>query len=188
MIWILEDEKPNINLFTCGTIRKDGIKYAYKDLTTAYYGIYDFVDMLDGISEGVYTLSEATIAGLIATNALDGYLIKGDCSDSENWYPAKYIKINGLDTVLLTASHEVLNGNGLAKCEFDGNNGKRYRLSSKKDGGKRNPKKMRIDRANSQPSEDGKPSLHKESLPSSAKKCKNPNTAAAHSRERKMKP
>ncbi len=188
MIWILDDEKPSINMFTSGTISKDGIRYAYKDLTTAYHGIYDFVNILDDIYEGAYTLSEVTIAGLIATNALDGYLIKGDCNDPANWYPAKYIKINGLDVVLLTDSHEVLSENDFAKCKFDANNGKRYRLSSRKDGRKRNPKKTRIDRANSQPSEDGKPSLHKESLPSSAQKCKNPNTAAAHSRERKMKP
>ena len=184
MIWILEDEKPSIDLFTSGTISKDGIRYAYEDLTTAYYGIYDFVDILDGIQEGVYTLSEATIAGIIATNALDGHLIKGDCNDPANWHPAKYININGLDMVLLTDSHEVLGGNDLAKCKFDGNNGKRYRLSSTK----RNPKKTRADRANSQPPQDGKPSTHKESLPSSDPKCKNPNTASARSRERKNKP
>lgn len=171
-------------MFTCGTLSKDGIRYAYKDLTTAYYGIYDFVNILDGIYEGAYTLSEVTIAGLIATNALDGYLIKGDCNDPANWYPAKYIKINGLDIVLLADSHEVLSENDFAKCKFDGNNGKRYRLSSRK----RTPKKARADRANSQPSEDGKPSTHKESLPSSDPKCKNPKTAAAHSRERKRKP
>lgn len=179
----LEDDKPSINLYPRETISKEGMKFAYEDLITAYHGIDDFVGILDGIYEGAYTLSEVMIAGHIILYALDGCLIKGDCSDPDNWYHAKYIKINGSDTVLLTDSHEVLSGNDLAKCKFDGNNGKRYRLSSTK----RFPKKTRIDRANSQPSEDGKPSTHKESLPSSAPKCKNPNTAAAHSRERKMK-
>lgn len=179
-----KDEKPNINLSVREAISKEGIKSAYEDLTTAYHGIDDFVGILDGIYEGAYTLSEVMIAGCIILYALDGYFIKGDCGAPENWHPAKYIKINGSDTVLLTDSHEVLGGNDLAGCKFDGNKGKRYRLSSRK----RTPKKARADRANSQPSEDGKPSTHKESLPSSDPKCKNPKTAAAHSRERKRKP
>ncbi len=181
-----KDEKPNINLSVCEAISKEGIKSAYEDLITAYHGIDDFVGILDGIYEGAYTLSEVMIAGCIILYAPDGYFIKGDCGDPANWHSAKYININGQDMVLLKDSGEVLSGKELKGCLFEERtNGKRYRLSS----AKRTPKKTRADRANSQPSEDGKqPSNPKESLPSSDPKCKNPNTASARSRERKNKP
>lgn len=150
MIWIIEDKMPHISFFTCEKLHKDGIRYAYEDITSAYNGISDFVKILDGIYDGIYSLAEVMVAGIIVTDALDGYFIKESC-----WERAKYIRINGCDVILLAYGSEVLTGTKIAGCEFDGDNGKRYRLRGQKvRNGRKMLKEMRIDRANDQSSED----------------------------------
>ena len=150
MIWMIEDKMPHISFFTREELHKDGIRYAYEDLTSTYNGISDFVKILDGIYEGIYSLSEVMVAGIIVTDALDGYFIKENC-----WAQAKYIRINGCDVILLAFGSEALSGTEIAGFEFDGDNGKRYRLRGQKVCSNRKMrKKMRIDCANNQPSED----------------------------------
>ncbi len=146
MIMLIHDKMPHVNLPTNGALSKNNIRHAYEDITTAYNGINDFVNILDRIYEGVYSLSEVITAGIIATNASDGYFKNG-----RSWERAKYIRINGNDTVFLMQSHNTLAGDEIAGCEFDSDNGEYYKFKPQK---LQIHMKMRIDCSNNQPSED----------------------------------
>ena len=127
MICIVEDRMPHIKHFYGGADNAKNILYAYKDLTTAYAGIRDFVFILDGIAEGYYSIIEVMLAGMIITDGLDGYLIV-----RKDFIKAKYIRINDEDYVMLADGSTLYFKEVLDSCEFDGNNGIRYQFDSDK--------------------------------------------------------
>lgn len=127
MMWIIEDTMPHVNLFTSGELKRIHMIEAYNDLTSAYGGIRNFVSILDGIFEGIYSLSEVICAGSIITDALEGYLINDDL-----WMKGRYIRINDCDVVLVCSPTFIYTGDELDTYEFDANNGIRYQFDSKK--------------------------------------------------------
>lgn len=125
MICIIPDKMPHIELFTHGEITRDNIQKAYRDITTAYNGVSDYVSILDNIFDGFYSLSEATIAGLLITNAVDGYFFRNNTCEQ-----ARYIRINDCDMVLLKGTGELLADTDVFHCEFESHSGNRYKLKT----------------------------------------------------------
>lgn len=214
MISMVEDKMPHAHIFSPlgrlipEKLDKESIRHAYEDLTTAYKGVIDFVRIIDGSGDGLYSPQELIVAGIFITEGLDGVLIKEgiveNCSTigkrvkairkkyglnqgdfatplgisyghisniekdkdfpsksliklisskyevEEEWIingidnpcghkdkslsyeRSKYIKINGLDMVLSMYDYRVLSGEELAGFIFDGDNGKLYRLKTKR--------------------------------------------------------
>lgn len=128
MISIIPDKMPHIELFTNGEITKANIEKAYRDIANAYNGVRDYVSILDSIFEGFYSLSEATIAGVLITDAADGYFIKNNI-----WEPARYIRINDCEIIFLKATNEVLSDRDVFHCDFESNSGIRYKLKTGKE-------------------------------------------------------
>lgn len=133
MLYLIKDKMPHIDMSTyrgwliVESMCKDNIRHAYEDLTTAYQGISDFVSILDGVCEGLYSPEEIIVAGIIITDAMDGYLVKDGYEED-----AKYIRINGLDVILLVYDHRILFGKDLSGYRFVGKNRKRYKLRTRK--------------------------------------------------------
>lgn len=102
MMWREPGRQPNVNMFTSGDISKWAVEKAYGDLTTAYNGIRDIVSILDGIFEGVYSLSEVIMAGVIIADGVDGYLRK------DNYFEkGKFIRVNETDVFFSYSEHEI---------------------------------------------------------------------------------
>lgn len=133
MIYVIKDKMPHIDIFTyrgrpiVESMCKDNIRYAYEGLTTAYQGVCDFISILDGVCEGLYSPEEIIVAGVIITDALDGYLVKDGYEED-----AKYIRVNGLDVILRVYDSRILFGKDLSGYRFVGKNRKRYKLKSKR--------------------------------------------------------
>lgn len=214
MIFMVEDKMPHAHIFFHSGIPipekldKENIADAYRDLISTYRGVIDYVKIIDGIGDGVYSPQEIIAAGIFITDGLDGVLIKEgiieNCSTvgkrirtirkkyglnqkdfakplgisyghisniekdrdfpsksliklisseyeiEEAWIAngstdsfghkikglsyerSKYIRINGLDMVLLMNDYKVLSGEELSGCRFDGDNGKLYKLRTKR--------------------------------------------------------
>lgn len=166
MIYMIQDRMPHADLITDRCIKKEELICACFDLATAYNGIRDFVEILNRIYEGIYSVSAVTIAGLILTEALDGYFIKEGKRKR-----AKYIRVNDCDIVLGTDGDIFINAD-IRNGEFECDNGIRYLLKTQSEirAQKMQEKEMEIGRANSQPPEDDK-TYNKDSLPSSTVFC-----------------
>ena len=133
MIFMIEDTMPHVHIFFHSSkpiaekLDKENIRYAYEDLTTAHKGVIDFVKIVDGLACGLYSPEELIVAGVMITDALEGYFIKNGYMEK-----AKYLRVNDLDMVLLSDDHHILAGRELAGCEFDGDNRKLYKLKTRK--------------------------------------------------------
>lgn len=130
MIMLIEDRMPHIEIsFQAknGRLNRDNILDAYEDLTTAYNGVHDFVNILDCICAEMYSLDEAIVAGFFITDALDGCFVKDGYREK-----AKYMRISGHDVIMTVYSHMILTDSELEGSRFDGDNGKHYRLSTMK--------------------------------------------------------
>ena len=170
MIFMVEDKMPHAHIFFHSGIPipekldKENIADAYRDLISTYRGVIDYVKIIDGIGDGVYSPQEIIAAGIFITDGLDGVLIKdrdfpsksliklisSEYEIEEAWIAngstdsfghkvkglsyerSKYIRINGLDMVLLMNDYRVLSGEELSGCRFDGDNGKLYKLRTKR--------------------------------------------------------
>lgn len=133
MIFMIEDAMPHVHIFFHSSkpiaeqLDRENIRYAYEDLTTAHKGVIDFVKIVDGLACGLYFPEELIVAGVMITDALAGYFINNGYMEK-----AKYLRVNDLDMVLLLDDYHILAGRELAGCEFDGDNGKRYKLKTRK--------------------------------------------------------
>lgn len=133
MIFMVKDKMTHADIFFRSgrpipeKLDKENIRYAYEDLTTAYRGVIDFVKIIDGLGDGLYSPQELIVAGIFITDAEEGVLIKKD-----HYERAKYIRVNGLDMVLLMHDHRVLSGKELSGFKFDGEKGKLYKLRTKR--------------------------------------------------------
>lgn len=133
MIFMIEDKMPHARIFfhsgkpLVERVDKENLRYAYEDLTNAGLGVIDFVKILDGLCCGLYAPEELIIAGIIITDALDGYFVKEGFPQR-----AKYIRINDCDLVLLMQRNIILAGEEIDHCEFKEDNGKRYRFKIKR--------------------------------------------------------
>lgn len=133
MIYMIEDRMPHAHIFfpswrpLAEKFDKDNIRDAYEDLTMACLGVADFVKILDGLCCGLYSPVELIVAGIFITDALNGSFIKEGVP-----YPAKYLRVNDVDMILLLNDHKVLSGKELVGCKFDGDNWKHYKLKSRK--------------------------------------------------------
>lgn len=120
MMWIEESDVPNVNFFTNGEIYKSGISKAYRDLSTMWNGIRDFVSIMDGVFEGDYSLSEVMAAGVILTDAREGYLKEGDLYLKKG----RYLRVNGCDVFLDISGEEILFDDELRAYTFEGECGR----------------------------------------------------------------
>lgn len=130
MIMLIEERMPHIEIsFQAknGRLNRDNILDAYEDLTTAYNGVHDFINILDCICAEMYSLDEAIVAGFFITDALDGCFVKNGYREK-----AKYMRISGHDVIMTVYSHMILTDSELEGSRFDGDNGKHYRLSAVK--------------------------------------------------------
>ena len=119
----INNEKLNIRLIYSkgrGDILKSNIIDAYKDLKQVSQSVEQIVYMLVGIKDGVYTVDECILAGLILTRGIDGMFV-----DSKSNYSckAKYIRINDYGYIfyenhMVLGQGEINNG-----AVFYGNNG-----------------------------------------------------------------
>lgn len=148
MIYMIEDTMPHVHIFShwknlqANNLNAIRIHAAYEDVSTACNNTYDYLRIFSRICEGTYSPEEVMAAGLIITDALEGYFLnKGKGQE------AKYLRINGVDIVFLVKGHKVLTGKDINGSEFYGNKGKHYFF-------KITAAKKRIDRANGQPSKD----------------------------------
>ena len=119
------EKAPCFEMFTEKSLSYRNIEKAYKTLKSSHYGIMDLLSIFDSVLEGIFNVTEITIATLIFTEGLDGYYVEGG-----EWYRAKYLKINKVDVVYLVDSDELLTNDDFKKSQFDGNDGNRYKLKS----------------------------------------------------------
>lgn len=130
MMWIEEIDCPNVNFFTSGEVTQAGVIEAYKYLAESYRGVFDFIGMLDLIFEGVYTISEVIMAGVLLIDAVDGYLVMTDKGYSR--MRGKYLRINDLDTVFIESEEMILCGKILSGTTFDADNGPNFKMHTRK--------------------------------------------------------
>lgn len=143
MFWTIKDKMPHITLTECETYNKDNILLAYEDLRTAYSGIHDYIYILDGIRDGIYSVLEVMMAGIILTNGLEGYLLKDN-----SYIEARYIRINQTDFMVLSDASELFFYDELGGCEFEGENDIRYTFKRKKRSSKKDSQLGRADHLN----------------------------------------
>ena len=132
MIFLVHDKVPHVQiLFHSGKpiperLDKENIADAFKDLISAYRGVIDYVKIMDGVGDGVYSPQEVIVAGVFVTDAEAGVLMK------RRYYErAKYIRVNGLDMVLALNDYRVLSGEELSGFRFDSDDGKIYKLKTR---------------------------------------------------------
>ena len=147
MIYTIEDTMPHVHIFSCwkslqaNNLNAIRVHTAYEDISTAHNNI-DYLRIFSRICGGTYSPEEVMAAGVIITDALDGYFLnKGKGQE------AKYLRINGIDIIFLTKDRRIHTGKDINGAEFYENNRKLYSL-------KTIATKKRIDCANSQPSKD----------------------------------
>lgn len=132
MIFLINDKVPHVRiLFHSGMpiperLDKENVADAFRDLISTYRGVIDYVKIMDGVGDGVYSPQEVIVAGVFITDAETGALIK------KGYYErAKYIRVNGLDMVLSLNDYRVLSGEELSGFKFDSDNGKIYKLKTR---------------------------------------------------------
>ncbi len=64
---------PNIQLSIKGKVYEDGIRHAYMDLVAVRKNVRRFIEMLDRINEGDYSMTEVMVARFIFMDALYGH-------------------------------------------------------------------------------------------------------------------
>lgn len=127
MIYWIEDRMPHIHTISYELIDgKEGldiekINIAYEILMESYKGVINYIDMLNGLGEGLYSVEEAMAAASILLYALDGYFIRNNIVEK-----AKYIRINDRDIIFFMAGDKLFAGKDIDDGEFYGNNGKYY--------------------------------------------------------------
>ncbi len=114
-MWIEKNGVPNVNFFTSGQLYYSNIIRAYNDLKESYQGICDFIMIMDFIFEGNYSLSEAMVAGVLITDAREGYLKKGRSYLKKG----RYLRINDCDVFFDDSSEIILSGHKLNGCIFE---------------------------------------------------------------------
>ena len=122
MFNVIRGSIPQIDFFTSQKVGRFKVERAYKDLSTTYCGIFDFVEILENIGEGLYSLNEVIIAGIMLAAAEEGILI-----GPGKYVNGHYVKVNGLDVVVLDSTKEIICEDELRDCEFCSNNGIVYR-------------------------------------------------------------
>ena len=79
MFFLHDEIVPCVEIYDTGPIARNRILQAYKDLRNMIHGVADVVYILDSIEEGIYSLGEATIAGLIITEGVKGAIMDWLC-------------------------------------------------------------------------------------------------------------
>lgn len=132
MIFLVYDMVPHVQiLFHSGKpiperLDKENIADAFRDLISTYRGVIDYVKIMDGVGDGMYSPQEVIVAGTFITDAETGTLMK------RGYYErAKYIRVNGLDMVLSLNDYRVLSGEELSGFRFESDNGKVYKLKTR---------------------------------------------------------
>ena len=123
MIFRMIEEIPHFSIDIFEKINDENIILAYEELSTAYNGIKDYISILDKTREGIFNLSEVIIAGLILTEALDGYLY---IARKRHKIKAKYIKINNADCIYLVDDKRLFSSFYYEKCTFYAEDGTKY--------------------------------------------------------------